>query len=378
MMWMVVLAVAIITAACGDSKSSFLPTAPSALPTSVASVDAGTAGYSTTANGNGRRPNTAIDSGQKVEFEGLIDAVGDNSVLVSGQLVGVTTATVIRKGSRVLQLSDLREQDRVHVTANKLGSVVEALEIKLQNPGEGEVEPPPPPPDPPQVVSVRALDANAFEAGGPNGVDSGSFQLTRTGTTTQLAASLDVTVTLGGTAGAGDYAAITVPVNFPADATTVDVSVTPVPDGLPESPETVELTLAAGDGYTVGTPNTATVTIADMAPPFVNVRATDSDAVEGGAGGVFELSRTGDTSVPLPVTLQFGGTADLSEFRFAGMSMGQTFTFTFGVNQAVISFPLTAIADGVAEPEETVTLSAAPGAGYAVGTTGTIRILSQQ
>src|ERR687891_215288 len=54
--WTLVLVVAVVTAACGDSKSSLLPTSPSALSADSTSVDASTAAghYGTTGgNGNG-------------------------------------------------------------------------------------------------------------------------------------------------------------------------------------------------------------------------------------------------------------------------------------------------------------------------------------
>jgi hypothetical protein len=401
MTWTVVFVVAVITAACGDSKSSFLPTAPSTLSAGAASADPGTSGgeYGTTANGpkpnngngngNGKRlPASSIDpvSSEKVDFEGIIDAIGESSITVNGRVVTVTTATVIRHGSRQVLFGELRQRDRVHVTANRSGSAMEATEIKVQNPGDGDVAPPPPPPpDPPVVVSVTAVDGTAFEVGGNGGVDTGTFQLTRTGTPTQLAASLAVSFTLGGTAGADDYAPMTA--TFEATRTMVNVTVTPVVDDVTESPESVVLNLAAGAGYEVGSPATATVTIADVAPPTVNVVALDAEAEEINFNfGSLEISRTGDLSVPLTVTLQFSGTAKYGlpavldrDYTLQPMPQTATFTLMFNVNQAVMLVSVRPLDDGfdIPEPSETVVLGAVPGAGYLVGTSGTVTILGR-
>lgn len=113
----------------------------------------------------------------------------------------------------------------------------------------------PPPPLP--TVTVAATDSSASETG-PN---TGLFTVTRTGSTTS---PLLVNLTLGGTATAGsDYATITGPITIAAGSATKTVTVTPVDDAGVEPAETVVLTIAAGSGYNVGSPSSATVTIAD-------------------------------------------------------------------------------------------------------------------
>jgi hypothetical protein len=158
------------------------------------------------------------------------------------------------------------------------------------------------------TVTVTASDAAASETG----PDGGVFTVTRTGVTT---ASLTVNYTLAGTAISGtDYTSPGGTVTIPAGASSATIAITPVNDTLVESPETVVLTLAASAGYTLGSPASATVTIADndTAPvlPTVMVTASDASAARTNLdSGAFTVMRTGDTSAALTVNLQFSGTA---------------------------------------------------------------------
>ena len=117
----------------------------------------------------------------------------------------------------------------------------------------------------PPGITVTATDADASEAG----PDTGSFTITRTGDT---ASSLTVNLAVGGPATYGmDYT--TSPdtsggaLTFGPGHSSVDVVVTPIADAeYAEGDETVVVTIADGAGYTVGTPGSATVTIADFIP----------------------------------------------------------------------------------------------------------------
>jgi acid phosphatase type 7 len=113
------------------------------------------------------------------------------------------------------------------------------------------------PPAPLPAVTIAATDSAASEAGS----NTGTFTITRTGST---ASSLLVNLTVGGAASAGaDYATITTPITIAAGSATKTVTVTPVDDSAVESAETVVLTVTNGSGYNVGSPSSATVTIAD-------------------------------------------------------------------------------------------------------------------
>ncbi|HJU44302.1 MAG TPA: DUF5666 domain-containing protein, partial [Vicinamibacterales bacterium] len=248
MMWTLIFAVAVVTAACGDSKSSLLPTAPTSLSADATSVDGSgaTAGYSTTGNGPKPGNNTGNGNGNgndtpgdRIQFEGLVEHVDltARSIKVSGQVVKVTNDTLLRRGNdRELALGDIHPTDRVHVVAKRVEAGLIAEEIRLQNPGDAPVAVV----EPDQLVSVSAVDQDANESGAA-GTNNGTFRLTRAGSATQLANGLTVSFTLSGTATAGDYLALPLTASFAANAATADVVVTPVNDGIAESPETVVL-----------------------------------------------------------------------------------------------------------------------------------------
>jgi YD repeat-containing protein len=129
------------------------------------------------------------------------------------------------------------------------------------------------------TVTVTATDAGASE----QGPDAGTFTFTRAGASGLTGTPLTVYFTPGGTATGGgtDYTPINVPVTIPAGATSQTVTVTPVDDNFVEQGgETVVLTLSANAAYTVGTPASATVTIADndTTPPSVSITSPTGGA----------------------------------------------------------------------------------------------------
>jgi hypothetical protein len=106
------------------------------------------------------------------------------------------------------------------------------------------------------VVTIQASDAAASEAG-----DAGQFTVTRSGGTT---AALTVNLTASGSATAGaDFTTLPASLSIPAGAATATVSVIPLDDVLVEGGETIILSVSAGSGYVVGSPASATVTLAD-------------------------------------------------------------------------------------------------------------------
>lgn len=302
--WLLLIAGAVVTAACGDARSSINPAAPSAVVIGAQS-DAASAGdgVSTTTgkpdnpgNGNGNggdngkgkdkqpttptaptAPGNVTPPGnttppapitKKVELEGMITAKAGSSITVSGQSVVVPSTCPIRHGSTPFTFADLHVGDRVHVRAMRstTGSgatattSIEATDVTLQNPGddEGDDDGDDDGGTPPAtlLVSVTALDATASETG----PDLGAFRFTRSGITT---AALTVTFTLTGTATNGtDYQTLPLTVTFAAGQATANVLVVPLPDATAEGSETVVLTVVDGTGYTAGSPATATVTIA--------------------------------------------------------------------------------------------------------------------
>jgi uncharacterized protein YjiK len=124
------------------------------------------------------------------------------------------------------------------------------------------------------VVTITAPDANASETGS----NTGTFRFTRTGSTVGALAVNYVVATGAGQADSGDYMpALTGVVTIPSGQSSADIIITPVDDSLFEGPETVTLTLFDTGSYDVGSPLTATVTIADNDPPDTTILSHPAD-----------------------------------------------------------------------------------------------------
>ena len=225
------------------------------------------------------------------------------------------------------------------------------------------------PPVPVNTVTIAATDASASETGPA----TGTFTITRTGDT---AAALTVFFDVTGTATYGsDFQPTGVSATIPAGSPSTAVTVTPIDDALPEADETVVMQLAPSLTYTLGTPVSDTVIIHDNEPAQVSIVATDATAAEtGGDTGTFTLTRTGDTTSALAVNFTIGGTAtNGADYP----TLASPVTIPAGQSTATIT--IAPIADGVVEPEETVVLTLAAGAGYTViaPNAATVRILAQ-
>ena len=209
------------------------------------------------------------------------------------------------------------------------------------------------------VVTLIASDPTANEAG-----DTGAFTFSRTGPTTS---DMVVNFTRTGTATSGsDYSAIVTPGTFtiPVGQAAAVLPVSPLQNATAEADETVILTLAAGSGYTVGTPSTATVTIADDDVNTLTLTASDATASEAaGNPGEFTLSRSGPTTSSLNVTLAITGTAT-GGTDYA--TIGTTQTFAIGVSS--ITIPVTVTQDSATEGNEEIVVSISTSASYIVGT----------
>jgi len=179
----------------------------------------------------------------------------------------------------------------------------------------------PPPSEP--VITLSPFDPDASETG----PDNGAIRFHRTGDTAQ---AIQVSWTFSGTAVNGtDFQQLPTTSPFPAGLSDADLTITPIDDNQVEGDETVIVTLVAGPGYTVGSPNSATVIIHDndQGPPpqkpTVTVVATDANASEQGPDtGAFTLSRDGSTASALTVQYSLGGTAQSgTDYQQMGTSL---------------------------------------------------------
>ena len=372
--WSIIVAAAVLVTACGDSKSSLNPTAPSLVTGGALSEASGATSAAASpaarprpnnGNGNGNgggSNNSPAPAGQaKVELEGLVTAVGNGTLTVNGQLVSVPPSAVIRHGSTPYELSDLRIGDRVHVRAVRVESTqsLEATEVFLQNPGDGGAESPDPEPAR-SSVGVEAVDAHASEPG----TDTGMFRLTRSGDASALAGSLTVSFTLGGSATNGvDYQNTLLTATFAAGVATVDVMIVPLSDSLLEGEESVVLTLGTDGSYDIGLPSSASIGLTDPVP-LVSVSAPDALASEAGTNrAFFRLFRTGSTVSSLTVTIALTGTAT-NGVDYQAIAT----TATFAAGRATLDVWVVPVLDAEADGPETVVLTVLDGVASDVGT----------
>ncbi len=213
------------------------------------------------------------------------------------------------------------------------------------------------------TVTVAATDPAASETG----PDTGTFTVTRTGST---AASLAVTVAISGSAANGaDYNTLGTSMTIPAGNASATVTVTPVDDATVEPVETVTLALSPSASYTVGSPGGATVTIADNdSPPSsagtLQFGAPSYTVGEGGGTATVTVTRTGGSSGAVSVNYAASnGTATAGDY---GAASG-TLTWA-NANTAAKTFTVAIIEDPTVEPNETVNLAlSSPGGGAALG-----------
>jgi hypothetical protein len=201
------------------------------------------------------------------------------------------------------------------------------------------------------------------------GANSGTFRVTRTGTAAQLALPLSVSFSMSGTATSADYQPLPATIDFPADQASVDVTVMPVSDNVTESTESLAMALNPGTGYALGSPVTATLTIADAPPALVTVVTSDADVNEFGNFGAFTLTRSGgNLSAPLSVTVTFTGTATGADYRPVTTSfVAITTTVTFPANSTTTMVLVLPTWDSVVDPSETVTITVVDGDSYDPG-----------
>ena len=219
---------------------------------------------------------------------------------------------------------------------------------------------------PPPTVTIAVAPASVSEDGATNLI----YTVTRS---LNLSSPTTVNITTGGTATSGtDYTGGVATVVIPAGATTATITINPSVDGTVEANETVILTVAAGTGYTVGAPASATGTILNDDVPSATITVSPAAVAEDGAPNLVYTVTLNQASL----------TATSVNYTIAG-------TATNGTDYATITSPLVIAAgattgtvvvnptaDATIESDETVILTLAAGAGYTVGVpasaTGTI------
>ncbi|MCX5683496.1 MAG: hypothetical protein NT049_07420, partial [Planctomycetota bacterium] len=214
------------------------------------------------------------------------------------------------------------------------------------------------------IVSVLASTPGASEAGPTKGV----YAISRIG---NLATTLTVNYavnTASSTASSADYQPLAGSVTFLAGQSTAAVNLFPVDDSEDEPAETVILEISSGTGYQIGSPSSATVTIADNDLPTVTLAATQPSASETGpVPGIFTFTRVGDLSASLMVFYALdaaNSTASSSDYQSVSGYV------TFDISQSTATLTVYPADDSEDEPLETATFRISPNAAYLIGGTG--------
>lgn len=291
-------------------------------------------------------------------LSGTATADADYS-LVNGTLAFAPGETVKLLPVTILDDSALESAETVVITlSNPVGVMLQSQNVHTFTIQDDDLP----------VVTIVATDATAAEPLS----DTGTFTVSRTGPTTGV---LNVTLNRTGTATSGtDYAAIATPLTLtiPDGQSSATLIVSPINDTTNEGTETVIETIASNASYTLGTPSSATITIADDDRPTVTITATDALASEtSGNTATFTLTRTAPTNTALTVSLTIAGSAtNTSDFTTVSTAVN----FISGdVSKTITITPLN---DTAGEGDETVVLSLASGS-YIVGDSGFAQVTIQ-
>ena len=176
------------------------------------------------------------------------------------------------------------------------------------------------------------------------------------------ASPLAVSVTV---AAEGDYgiASGTRTVSIPTAGSAV-LTLATSDDDADEPDGSVSVTVNAGNGYTVGSPASGSVSIADddLPPPAVSIAAKAASVTEGGAAA-FTLTADRAPDADLTVTLSVAETGGGDHVAAADEGPA-TATIAKGKTEAV--FSVATVDDDVDEPDGSVTVTLKDGGGYTV------------
>jgi Leucine-rich repeat (LRR) protein len=197
--------------------------------------------------------------------------------------------------------------------------------------------------------------------------NTGKFLFTRSNTASTVA----VNFTVGGTASLGTKytASSTVPMVFNATSGTIvllsgeasaEITITAINDQIINAPRTVVINLvdASPKSYTIGSPSTATMSIADAVAPTVSITSSGTPA-EGGLtpNATITFTRTGSTTLPLSVNFDITGTAVVgTNYNLANgatLVSGNIWTVTIPAGQTVKVINFNPINDYVANAPRT-------------------------
>lgn len=185
----------------------------------------------------------------------------DQREILSGEVlstVGVSLAELLGREGRLFFRLDIRHVDTDGDGLSDFEEYVLGLnaERALSRPRVPDLEEALRILNRPSTVTLGVRQARGYE----DGEVPAEFVVFRSGGIRPIT----VQYTLGGTAEHGvDYQPLSGVVEIPGGVRAVGIPVVPIPDGLVEPQETVVLTLLEGEGFLLGAPATATVTLDD-------------------------------------------------------------------------------------------------------------------
>ncbi|HEX8119085.1 MAG TPA: Calx-beta domain-containing protein, partial [Pyrinomonadaceae bacterium] len=191
---------------------------------------------------------------------------------------------------------------------------------------------------------------------------SAAVTVTRTGGPAGGVSVNDATAS-GGTATAGsDYTAASGTLTFASGETSKTFNVPVADDTLFEGSETFNLALSSPDGGTLGTPNTAVLTINDDdAQPTLQFSSATYTVGESGTTATITVTRTGGSNAGVTVNYATSDGTATAGSDYATASG----TLSFAANETSRSFNISISDDALDEPDETVNLTLSNAGGSA-------------
>ena len=196
---------------------------------------------------------------------------------------------------------------------------------------------------------------------GPSPVTEGAdvtFTLTRNG---PLTAELTVNVSVTET-GSMLSGALSASATFAVGADTTTLTLTTEDDAPIEDPSTVTVTIEAGARYQAA-PGAATAdaVVLDDLPRFL-LKVGPAEVTEGGGGAVtVEIDNGVSLATAQTISLALSGTATADDFTLLNTSdrtLSAPYTLTIPANGSVAAAYITTTNDALAEPDETLTITA--------------------
>ncbi|WYM00653.1 MAG: Calx-beta domain-containing protein [Gloeotrichia echinulata CP02] len=222
---------------------------------------------------------------------------------------------------------------------------------------------------------IFSFNANNFSVN-ENGTPVSAVTINRTGGTDGIA-SVTLNPTDGTANAPADYNNAPIVVNFANGEASKTVTIPIVNDTIYEGDETLNLTLSnPTGGATLGTQKTSALTIVDNDLPTISIAVAPTSVVEDGTNNlIYTFNRSGNTSNPLTVNFNVGGSASFnSDYTQNGAASfnGTSGTITFLAGSDTATLTIDPTADNTFESDETVSLTLGSSSNYTIGTFGAI------